>query len=237
MSFALGACQGSDNVTKGDVAAVSTSSELTEQTFVARITAAQREARTGTFTMDIDAGGQANVATGQFALGNSVKDSEVALLMDPKSSDLGVLDLRLVDAGLYMSFGELTGGKFTKLPLDGSGDAGTLQLIELVNQVNPTAQMKQFEAALKSFTQTGDAITIDGVKALSYVIEFDTSKIDGAAKLAQSAGQKLPKSLTYTMWVGPDDLPRRVEAKVVSMNFTVNYTNWAKPVTIEAPQL
>lgn len=237
LTFAVGACQGGDGDSKADVAAVSMSGNLTRDTFVDRMGAAQREASTGSFTMDIVASGQANVATGQFLLGGGAKDSAVALQMEDKSSGLGVLDLRLVDAALYMNFGELTGGKFTKLPIDGSGDAATQQLVELVNQVNPAAQIKQFEAALKSFKQTGVAKTIDGVKALPYVVVLDTSKIDGAAKLAEGASQKLPKALTYTMWVGPDDLPRRVEAKVVAMDFTLNYTNWSKPVTIEAPKV
>lgn len=240
MTGALSACSGSgsdkpNTSDKPDSGAVTKSGELSKDNFVERLTAAQQKAGTSQVQMDIDAGGQKNQAIGQFKAGDSVKDSAVALKIDGKSSGLGTLDLRLVDGAIYMNFGEMTGGKFMKLALDGSGDAATDQLSELIDQVNPTAQLKQFESALKSFTQKGAAVTIDGVKTLPYEIVLDTSKLEGMAKAAKKAGDKVPATVTYTMFVGADDLPRRITAKVVAMNFTLDYTKWGEPVDIKAP--
>lgn len=241
MTFALTACGGSDNPDK-DAApekpaskTASMSGELTKDNFVERLTAAQIKAGTSQVRMEIDAGGQKNLATGQFKAGESVKDSAVALRIDGKSSGLGTLDLRLVNGAIYMNFGEMTGDKFMKLALDGSGDAAADQLGELIDQVNPTAQLEQFDAALKSFKQTGGAKTIDGVKALPYEIVLDTSKIDGMAAAAKKSGTKVPATLTYTMFLGPDDLPRRITAKVVAMSFALDYSKWGEPVDIKAP--
>lgn len=239
MSIALSACSGSDSdskaPTKPDTAAVVKSGELSKDNFVARLTAAQQTARTSQLRMDIDAGGQKNVAAGAFRAGDSAKDSAVALKIDGKASGLGTLDMRFVDGAFYMNFGEMTGDKFMKLALDGSGDAATDQLSELIDQVNPTAQLKQFEAALKSFKQAGADQTIDGVKATPFEIVLDTSKIDGMTAAAKKAGNKLPATMTYTMFVGPDDLPRRITAKVVAMTFTLDYSKWGEPVDIKAP--
>ena len=59
---------------------------------------------------------------------------------------------------------------------------------------------------MKSFEQKGKAIELDGVKAQPYVIVVDPSKLSAA----KEAGESLPKTLEYTMYVGPDNLPRRM---------------------------
>lgn len=232
MTFALGACGGGS----GDSEQAPKPGALSKDNFVSKVAAAQREAGTGSIKMTIDASKQKNVAAGAFRTGATAQDAAVGLKIDARSSGLGILDLRLVEGALYMNFGEMTGNKFSKLPLDGSGDAATRQLTRLIDQVDPSAQIKQFETALKSLEQNGDAVTIDDVKTLPYKIVLDTAKMDGMAKLAKEAGEKLPATLTYTMFVGPDDLPRRVEAKVVGMSFVLDYKRWGQKVRIQVPE-
>lgn len=233
LTFAVGACSG-DDPSEGsrDGAEATTSGGLTKDDFIERLTTAQQKARTSQVKMDMAAGGQKNVATGQFSAGQDVKDSAVALEIDAKDAGVGTIKLRLVDGVFYLNFGQMSANKFTKLPLEG---AAKNPLTELVHQVSPTAQLAQFEESLTSFDEKGAATTIDGVKAQPYVLELDTSKLTGIQDLAKQAGEKLPKTLKYTIFIGPDDLPRRVTADLVALRFTLNYSKWGEPVSIKAP--
>jgi hypothetical protein len=49
----------------------------------------------------------------------------------------------------------------------------------------------------------------------------------------------LPDSITFTIYVGPDDLPRRMVSRMPSQSGTtklqLDYTKWGEKVTITAP--
>lgn len=227
--------KGEDPATGGEPAddAPGAAGGLTQNNFVDRLTAAQRKAATSRVRMNIEAQGQKSVANGQVRTGSTIKDSAVAMSIDATGAGVGVMEMRIVDGAFYLKFGDMTQGKFVLMDPK-ADDPLADQLTNLMEQVNPTKQVKQFGEALKSFERTGSPKTIDGVAAQAYELVLDTSKL-ARVPGASASDTKLPKTLTYTVFVGPDDLPRRISAKIVGLSFTANYTQWGKPVDIEKP--
>ena len=45
----------------------------------------------------------------------------------------------------------------------------------------------------------------------------------------------LPETLTYTMFIGPDNLVRRLTSEVDDSSVAVTYSQWGKPVDVQAP--
>jgi hypothetical protein len=91
---------------------------------------------------------------------------------------------------------------------------------------------------VSSFDQKGKTISIDGVDARPYVIVVDPSKLSSSKK----ADESLPKSIEYTMYIGPDNLPRRVITQLPDPSgtggntMTINYSKWGEKVSIAKPK-
>ncbi len=235
-ALVLGACGGSDDSASGQkkdeqaaAAADASPAGLTQETFAEKVAAAQAEAGTSHMTMTVDAAGQKVTAEGDVRIGESPQDTAASLTMD--TGELGSMDLVLVDQVMYLNLGELTGGTFTKIDLTDRNSPLAAQYGSLLDQMDPSASIEQLRSALSGFEKSGDPEQIDGVEAQPYRLTVDTTE------LADAAGQQLgglPETLEYTMWVGPDDLVRRMTSTSVG-TVTIDYTKWGEDVSIEAP--
>jgi hypothetical protein len=238
--FTLGAC--GDKADKGDSASSSSNDAgttktvaLTEDTFVDKITAATLKARTSHVEMAIDAGAQAITAKGDLEVGKTAADSAMAMTMDMGAGGMGTLEIRLVDEIFYMNFGQMTQNKFAKIDLTDKSNPIGKQYGEIVDQLDPSRQMEQLAKALKSFEKKGQPQEIDGVQAQPYAVVVDTSKIADLAGLTGAPAAQVPDTITYTMFVGPDNLPRRIVTDVAGSKLTMDYSKWGEDVNIEAP--
>jgi hypothetical protein len=217
----------------------SSTEDLTESTFFDELTQAQAKAGTSHVSMAVKVAGQDVKADGDLKVGSSPADTAMAMTMSTGQSGLGTIETRLVDEIFYLNFGSMTGNKFAKIDLNDKSNPIGKQYGELVGNIDPTQQLKQFEGAVKSFDQKGKAITIDGVEARPYVIVVDPSKLSSAEK---AAGDSLPKTIEYTMYVGPDNLPRRVITQLPDPSgasgatMTINYSKWGEDVSIAKPK-
>jgi hypothetical protein len=165
--------------------------------------------------------------------GKTVADSSLAMVMDIGS--MGSLEMRLVDEVFYMSFGTMTQNKFVKLDLTDDSNPIAKQFGQIADQMDPSRQMEMLGEAVKSFEKDGEPEQIDGVEAQPYVVVVDTAKLPGLERLTGSRTDQVPDEITYTMYIGPDDLLRRMTFDVAGMEMTMNYSNWGEPVDIEAP--
>ena len=95
--------------------------------------------------------------------------------------------------------------------------------------LDPKKQQAAFEAAVTEFKQSGKAETLDGVQATPYVITLDPSKAP------DTFGTTTTTPLTFTYFIGPDNLPRKMVYDVKSGEFVATYTDWGEPVDIKAP--
>ena len=211
---------------------------LTKSNFFEEVIAAQSKAGTSHVDMSIDVAGQAVKAAGDMKVGDSAADTAMSMTMETGQSGMGSLEMRLVDEVFYLNFGPMTSNKFAQIDLNDESNPIGKQFGDIIGNLDPSQQFKEFEDAVTSFEQKGEAIELDGVQAQPYRLTVDTSKIPNA----EQADGSLPKSLAYTMYIGPDNLPRRMVSDVPDVGgtgggtMTINYSQWGEDVTIAKPK-
>ena len=142
----------------------------------------------------------------------------------------------MVGRAFYISLGTLTQNKFAKIDLTDKSNPIARQYGDILENVDPARQVRQYEDAITKFDASGEAVKIDGVEAQPYRITVDPSKAEQLKQLDQAS---LPDSITFTLYVGPDDLPRRMVSRMPGQAGTtrlqLDYTKWGEKVTITAP--
>ena len=211
---------------------------LTKANFFDEVITAQSEAGSTHVDMAIDVAGQAVEAAGDMKIGDSAADTAMSMTMETGQSGMGSLEMRLVDEVFYLNFGPMTSNKFAQIDLTDESNPIGKQFGDIIGNLDPSQQFKEFEDAVTSFEKKGKAIELDGVQAQPYRLVVDTSKIPNA----EQADGSLPKSLAYTMYIGPDNLPRRMVSDVPDVagsgggTMTINYSQWGEDVTIAKPK-
>lgn len=238
VSLTLAGCGDKDSAAKngaGSVDGKKADTVLTSDNFITEVTAAQRKAKTSHVNMKIDAAGQKFGAVGDVEVGATAADTKAALKMDMGSSGAGGFEMRLIDQAFYINLGPVTDNKFAEVDLTDKSNPASAQFGEIIDGLDPAKQIDLFKDAMTSVKAKGKAIELDGVKAQPYVITVDTSKIPSIAKLGSEASTPIPKEIVYTMFVGPDSLPRRIATDVAGSGVTVDYSKWGEPVDIKEP--
>ena len=228
-SLMLAGCVGVDTTGVGN----RTDTELSVANFVTEVTAAQVKAKSSHVDMKIDASGQKISAVGDIQVGSKAEDTKVSMKMDLGSSGLGSLEMRLVDQTFYMNLGPISDNKFARIDLTDASSPLGAQYGKLIEQLDPSKQIGQFKDAMSSMKKKGDPIELDGVPAQPYELTLDTSKIPDMAQLP--AGANVPKEIVYTMFIGPDNLPRRISSSFSGSKVTMDYSKWGEAVNINAP--
>jgi hypothetical protein len=210
---------------------------LTKDTLFPRVSKAQVKAGSSTIAMTLTApGGQKFKSNGQMKLGTRAEDTAMAMTVNSGTEGLGTVELRLVDRAFYVSLGALTQNKFAKIDLTDESNPIARQYGDIIQNVDPARQLRQYEDAITKFDSSGEATEIDGVKVQPYKITVDPSKADQFKQLDQAS---LPDSINFTLYVGPGDLPRRMVSLMPTPNGTgrlqLDYTKWGEKVTITAP--
>jgi len=181
-------------------------------------------------------GGQTFTSHGQMKLGARPGDTAMAMTVNGDTGGLGTVELRLVDRAFYISLGALTQNKFAKIDLSDKSNPIARQYGDIIQNVDPARQLGQYKDAITKFDPSGKPTEIDGVKAQPYRISVDPTKADQLKEFDQAS---LPDSITFTIYVGPDDLPRRMVSRMPSQSGTtklqLDYTKWGGKVTITAP--
>lgn len=232
LTWGVAACSGSDD---GSGSSAAAAGDLTQSSFFRKISDAQSGVPTSHVSMKISASGQTISAEGDVKIGKTAADTSMSMTMDVGAAGGGSLAMRLIDQSFFINLGEKTGNKFAQVNLNDTSNPIAQQFGSITEQLDPTQQLEQFNQAVSSFVKKGKAETIDGVKAQPYEIVLDTSKIASFKDVPSDAAASIPKTLTYTMFIGPDNLLRRVAADVQGSTITVDYSRWGKPVDVTAP--
>jgi hypothetical protein len=206
---------------------------LTKANFTQVLADSQVKAKSAHVDMTIGVGGQSLKAQGDVAVGASPADGAMTMTMDMGSSMR--LEMRLVDQVLYMNMGQATANKFVKVDLTDDSNPLTKQYGQIMDQMDPAKQIEQLKPAITSFEKKGAPKTLDGVKAQPYVVTVDTSKVKAFADLPAASKSQVPDTIVYTMYIGSDDLPRRMEFDLAGSKSTIDYSKWGEPVDIKAP--
>lgn len=240
--LALAGCGGKSNDDKAgnsggtkdikDIAVSTTT--LTKDNFAELVAAAQKNAKTSHVVMAIGGSGQEIKAEGDVVSGDTPAEFAMAMTMDLGAVAGGqVMEMRLVDEVFYMGMGALTDNKFAKIDLSDESNPLSKQYGDMMDQIDPSKHMESIKEAVKLFKEKGDAIEIDGIEAQPYELVIDTAKFGDVASGAGTEG--VPNEIVMTMFIGTDNLPRRVTTKFASQTIQMDYSKWGEPVTIEAP--
>ena len=212
--------------------------ELTAENFVTRISAAQLRSGSAHLETKIEGQGSTITASADMEFSENSNDLRMHMLMDmpvdEKTSTTA--ELKLVKGKVYMSLGELTADKWVEVSEDQSG---ALNIDDLTAQTDPAAQFAAFEGALQSLTKTGGGEKIDGVQTTEYTLALDPEKLLTSTGQIEAIGPEellaLGKSVEYKLYVGPDDLPRRIIMDLGTGISTLDYSKWGEDTDIKAP--
>lgn len=203
---------------------------MTAADFAQRMNDAQYEAGSAHFTQVMEVAGKRIETVGDVVLVDDPSRMKMSMTMP------GSMELRLIDGETYLNLGQLTGGKFFTRSKDSSSPLFA-QLGTALEQVDLGKQLAVFEAALKDFTADEGAETIDGVKTTKYTLTLDTKELlaaQGAAAPGEALAQ-LGDTVTYDLYAGPDDLPRRLVMDAAGTAVTMEFSKWGEPADIVAP--
>ena len=239
-SLTLSACGDKDDnkAASGTKSASSSSSadkDLDAETFFTTLIKEQGKARSAHTTLTVGLGGQTIKAEGDAEFGKTFADTSMSMDMDMGSAGPGTMKMVLVDGVFYMNLGQMTKGKYAKIDLTDETNPFAKQFSQLADQMDPAKQLEQFKKAVTSFEKKGEPKQLDGVEAQPYEIVLDTSKIDALSELPGGASANVPKTITYVMYLGPDNLLRRMTADVAGSKTQVDFSKWGEPVDVEAP--
>ncbi|MFT4189463.1 MAG: hypothetical protein QM621_12880 [Aeromicrobium sp.] len=237
--FGLAACDGDDAKSDDDKTGSESEGseggvELTADNFADRIGEAQLDAGGSQFELTVNTAGQEFTATGAQTPSEDPEEVEIEMSASAVGMDMEML---VVDGSMYMKMGEMTGGKYVQTSLDDPQYGATVEQLDL------GTQLKTFEEALVEFEATGESEEIDGVDAAEYVLTLDSEKVmeDLGQDLSslEGSGVELPETMEYTLFVGDDDLPRRMVANVDlgagSSEMTMDFFDWGTGADVEAP--
>jgi hypothetical protein len=228
----------SDKNGSADGEGPSAGADLTQSTFFDKVLAAQAKAGSSHMAMNMQVGGQTIKADGDIEVGKTAADTAMAMTMETGQAGMGALEMRLIDEVFYLNFGPMTSNKFARIDLTDESNPIGKQFGDILGNVDPAQQLREFKGAVKTFEQKGKAIELDGVQAQPYVIGVDPSKIEAA----KQAGGSVPKTLEYTMYVGPDNLPRRIVSDLPAVagsgegKSTIDFSKWGDDVSIAKPK-
>jgi len=237
--MALAGCADLDNGDKvedsgGTKDTAASSTTLTKDNFAEVIAAAQKRAKTSHVTMAVSGSGQEIKAEGDVVTGDTPAESAMTMTMDLRAAAGGqVTEMRLVEEVFYMRMGEMIDNKFAKIDLNDESDPLARQYGDMMNQIDPSKNMEMIRDAIRSFKEKGDAIDIDGVLAQPYELVVDTAKFGDIAGGGGTAG--VPDEIVMTMFIGEDNLPRRVTTEFSGQTIRMDYSKWGESVKIEAP--
>lgn len=200
----------------------------------AAIADALLEAGSYEFENTTSTGGQEGTLAG--AVEFATDTSEANMRMTMEMAGLGESTLLIVDGQFYIEMTEEMGipGDASWFTVDPeSDDPFSQQMASLFGEVGSattlTDQLAE-QADLLTVTEVGTE-TVDGVETTEYfVVVNDVAAFEGLPA-AQASGD-----LSYTMWVGGDNLPRRMTTTVDGTAvIDMTFSNFGTDLDVEAP--
>lgn len=193
--------------------------DLTQKNFADNVFDAIEDAGSAKVHFESGTGGKKFIGEGEVEYGDELA---FRLTMPNPAGGQGKQEMLLIGDTMYMGMGD----QYMSMSLEAMRGQG---MPDMSASLDPEKQQEAFEAAVTDFKQSGEPETLDGVKATPYVITLDPSK---APDTFGAAGTD---PLTFTYFIGPDDLPRKMVYKDKNGEFVATYTDWGTPVDINAP--
>ncbi|MGY4644622.1 hypothetical protein [Cellulomonas sp. URHB0016] len=208
---------------------------ITAANIVETLSAAQQDAGSYDFAMTTTAQGQSIASSGSARVTGDTQELSMTMTIP----GAGETAMRLVGGMLYMNMGDVTGGKFVQIDPSDPSNPLAATVDQLTSGLDPNKGMAGQKEAIVSVTKKGAPEQLDGVAAQPYELVIDPSKIVGTERAtldqAAAAGIAVPETITYTYWIGPDDLLRKMTFDLVGGHTEMTFTGWGHGGEIVAP--
>lgn len=142
-----------------------------------------------------------------------------------------------IDDVAYLKMGELTGGKYLKVdPNDPDSPLADLY-DESAGAADAGAQLEMFDEGVVDVEVVGDGGQIDSVNTTEYTVTVDVAQVLESLDSEMTAGDgaDMPETFVYTVFVGDDDLIRRMTTDIAGTTMTMNFSSWGQKVEVTAP--
>ena len=212
------------------------SAPLSATNFADRVQAAQGKASTAHITMTFGFAEMKFTGQGVVAMGDTPETSSSHMTLD-MGEMLGTsvkMETITLDGVTYMKMSELTNGKFIKID---PSDPKMTEMFGDQSSNDPAKQLEVFKDSVTDLKKVGAGPKIDGVATTKYVVTVDFAKAmkNSGQEIPKDASGQIPDTLVYTMFLGNDDLIRRMTFELAGSTMTMDYTKWGKKVEIKAP--
>lgn len=233
LMFALVACGGdggSGNAASSTAVGTKAKGGVSEKNLFEKVTAAQAAAKSVTTEMKMSAPEGKGAAMKMTGVMRMDKDPKKTAFDTTTGTAEMPMRMIMVDGFMYINMGAMTEDKYLKVDPKDPDSPLAEQFDSVTENTDPTVQLKQLEKAVTSVKKVGDGGKVDGVNTTKFKVVVDPTKLpdtEGAAGM--------PKTLEYFMWVGEDNLMRRMDMDLEGATFRVLWTKWGQPVTVKAP--
>ncbi|MGZ4451956.1 MAG: hypothetical protein ACXVWX_03385 [Nocardioides sp.] len=222
------------------------SQSQTGQALFASMTTAMAKAHTAKVTFSSAIAQQRVTGAGSFRF----SDKDLAAAMTVRVPGQGTVRVVLLPSAFYVrlpaSSGIAAGRPWLEIARGTGGDAASKAFGPLMDQLKQSFDPQGNLGVLRATTSIKPSGTerIGGVPTTKYVAVVDLAKASrlAAGSLAEQYRTLLQSGVTtvrYSIWVDGDQLPRRFRTVVPmpqgDVTATGTYTDWGKPVRIQAP--
>jgi lipoprotein LprG len=142
----------------------------------------------------------------------------------------GTTHIRRVAGTMYANTGPMTDDKFLVLDADDAESTGFTDLPAMLNLADGVTGVT---AAIIDVVAVGSPVLLDGVKAQQYDITFDCTKIP--EEYADDLPEDGAPTMTYSYWMGPDDLPRQARTTNGSASALLMFSHYGSGAPVVAP--
>lgn len=144
------------------------------------------------------------------------------------------LEMRTLDGTLYMKMPTAGEERWLASPLPEGGIASGM------TQADPTSYLELMKAVSSDVDEVGTE-NVRGVRTTHYRFDIDPKKVESPSPQFSPADLTAAgiETLPLDVWVGPDDLPRRIRmalgAAGSDIKIDIEMYDYGKPVNVEAP--
>ncbi|HKJ13102.1 MAG TPA: hypothetical protein VJ976_12030 [Ornithinimicrobium sp.] len=182
-----------------------------------------------TFTADAAAEDQQVTIAGGVDLDGESPTAELTMELPP----LGSVDLLLVDDVGYVDIPNLTPpGKYVQVPADELAEVG---MSDVTESLDIQELMQKWESSGAAITYVGED-EVDGEATEHFELVVDPQQILDEAGQTASPDLEVEGDLTYGVWVGQDDLVRKMQLDIDGADATVRMDDWGQELQVQAPK-
>lgn len=193
--------------------------DLTRANFADKVFDAVEDSGSAQIHFESGTGGKKFIGEGEVEYGDELA---IRMTMPNPAGGGAKQEMLLIGDTMYMGMGD----KYMAMSMDAMRGQG---MPDMSASLDPEKQQEAFESAVTGFKQAGKPEMLDGVEATPYEITLDPSKAP------DTFGTMATDLLTFTYFIGPDDLPRKMVYEDKNGEFVATYTDWGDPVDIKAP--